>query len=98
MWAHGDMKIQIPQFLDLTPYALRRDRLSPVSRVPITFLFLRGVPHPTLPRGVLHRIAMGMSPVSRALNAARLRLAKFQFSEFLEVPKLEFVGLKARGI
>ncbi|MBQ6941756.1 MAG: hypothetical protein IJN23_04250, partial [Akkermansia sp.] len=40
-----------------------------------------GVPHPTLPRGVLHRLAMGMSPVSRALNAARLRLAKFQFIE-----------------
>ena len=45
----------------------------------LPFLFLRGVPHPTLPRGVLHRLAMGMSPVSRALNAARLRLAKFQF-------------------
>ena len=47
----------------------------------LPFLFLRGVPHPTLPRGVLHRLAMGMSPVSRALNAARLRLAKFQFVE-----------------
>ncbi len=33
------------------------------------------IPHPTLPRGVLHRLAMGMSPVLRALNAARLRLA-----------------------
>ena len=39
----------------------------------LPFLFLRGVPHSTLLRGVLHRLAMGMSPVSRALNAARLR-------------------------
>ena len=46
----------------------------------LPFLFLRGVPHPTLPRGVLHRLAMGMSPVSRALNSARLRLDKFQLS------------------
>ena len=49
----------------------------------LPFLFLRGVSHPTLPRGVLHRLAMGMSPVSRALNSTRLRLAKFQFIEHL---------------
>ena len=55
----------------LTPYAVTG--CHPFHGFQLPFLFLRGVPHPTLPRGVLHRLAMGMSPVSRALNAARLR-------------------------
>ena len=78
----GNKKFGTRETGDRRPSSMICNRVwHPFHGFQLPFIFLRGVPHPTLPRGVLHRLAMGMSPVSRALNSARLRLAKFQFGE-----------------